>query len=1428
MLTITHFNDALKCITKGLLLILASFLLCPSIAQAKKTLTMYVDPVGAGNVSPGASTQQENYATVDISATPATSCYVFKNWTGSTVANPNSATTTIDMNGASRTVTAHFVQSGYTITASAGTGGTITPSGDVSICPGGSQTFTFSPSAGYELGTYSVDGAAPVSASNGFYAFTNVLASHRISVTFVPKSYTITASAGSGGAISPSGATTVSFGGSQSFFITASTGYSIDKVTVDGTVIVLSGNTYTFSSVNSDHSISVTFKGGSDGQGGTSYIPGCAASTYTSYSGGFNSADFTMTNTAVSDSKIVLETGAQSINPNSIIIPFEQDVAVTFIYELAGHQKNDFGWMLASAGSSGTKHEIYQNINDNDNNGVLDDREGIDANGDGKVDVLDNRVVIGHFAGGTELVFYLKVDDQSYSCFTKTNWNSDVFSGDCPSLTFDKTFQLGSTANSFTACGPSSWLNADAIDRLNAPPLNLNFGDTEKTISVTRNSLFPHVLVGSPNEKPNEWILGWEDLKNGGDYDLNDMVFRIDRQTGGSAQLQSSQAITPIDPDAYFTAVTIEVYDNMPCSGKTKIKYWLSIDDGVNWVEVADWDVVKSFSGTGDSKTVGNEITNWVPGSPSQTYRLRRVDFSGSALVGRQLIWKAEMFSSDENCVPEIIDVVLNGSVATHGSFSRASPSVQTNVLYSGSYETPALSWNEKVLRGHLYATRLYDPADPSQQATQLLWDAGAVLTSMDPANRKIYYPYISVGTVTHEVIGTGDGNSKHFSGTLTHHPILPTTVTITDSVENIHDKHTDVLIGDRGGYGTINRFTGVYDLYFSTPPTSNMPIVASYTYYSCSSAMNQFTTSNITNSILGLTNLIITDNSGTHYKYDLNKDGAFSEADGDWLVNWVRGYKDGASIKKEWLLGQIDHSVPAVQTPPGRPAWYFGTAVTDAERQAFDDFAKNQYNRSTVAYVGSRDGMLHAFNAGKFRWKDFSDSSSAWGDNPKTSTVEYRGYFEWQGSTSSTADYGTGAELWAFIPANLLARLKNNLLSGEDQAYVDASPAISDVVIGGSWKTVLLCAEGNGGDTVFCLDVTNPVSPTFLWEFADPDLFRSRSSPSVGVIGQTIYNGTKKWVAFFVSGKTYDSALYPSIYMIDIADGSVLKRIFLDSEPDGLGGVPSGQPAVLDSDGNGYIDRIYIGTDKGYLYKVTIPDNPNSSSSYGITNCVINTDFSYTDSDNVNHSIPLSQRYHPIYASPAVVVNNTFDSSGDIQYKINILFGTGDSPYYDENINTSDTTYHFFAYIDESPKDECNPSAVSLDWFYELPAGERIFASAFAAAGNIYFGTSTSETEDPCEAAGSASANGGRLYVMKISNGALVTPPITTGNILSSPVVDDQHLYIKAVGGGLKTTTGAYNNPIIMGGLVETAVKTWREIFNKDQSLVPSQPSSP
>lgn len=79
-------------------------------------------------------------------------------------------------------VTAKFLSTDYTVTATPGAGGTINPSGAVSINPGGSQTFTIAPLPGYVLNTVTVDGV-PQGAIGG-YTFSNVTANHTISATY--------------------------------------------------------------------------------------------------------------------------------------------------------------------------------------------------------------------------------------------------------------------------------------------------------------------------------------------------------------------------------------------------------------------------------------------------------------------------------------------------------------------------------------------------------------------------------------------------------------------------------------------------------------------------------------------------------------------------------------------------------------------------------------------------------------------------------------------------------------------------------------------------------------------------------------------------------------------------------------------------------------------------------------------------------------------------------------------------------------------------------------------------------------------------------------------------------------------------------------------------------------------------------------------
>jgi hypothetical protein len=152
----------------------------------------------------------------------------------------------------------------YTITATAGANGTISPSGVVSVNGGNSQTFNFTPAPGYRIGTVLVDGTNNAQAvANKTHTFYNVDSDHTIHATFEPTAttYKITSTAGAGGTIDPLGVVTVIKGGSQTFTFTPSSGYKISLVLVNGVhnQAALVAGKHTFSNVSANHTIAVTF-----------------------------------------------------------------------------------------------------------------------------------------------------------------------------------------------------------------------------------------------------------------------------------------------------------------------------------------------------------------------------------------------------------------------------------------------------------------------------------------------------------------------------------------------------------------------------------------------------------------------------------------------------------------------------------------------------------------------------------------------------------------------------------------------------------------------------------------------------------------------------------------------------------------------------------------------------------------------------------------------------------------------------------------------------------------------------------------------------------------------------------------------------------------------------------------------------------------
>jgi hypothetical protein len=408
------------------------------------------------------------------------------------------------------------------------------------------------------------------------------------------------------------------------------------------------------------------------------------------------------------------------------------------------------------------------------------------------------------------------------------------------------------------------------------------------------------------------------------------------------------------------------------------------------------------------------------------------------------------------------------------------------------------------------------------------------------------------------------------------------------------------------------------------------------------------------------------------------------NDVDGDnaGLIDFIRG-KD-----RPWKLGDIQHSNPVVVGPPSGNVQLMGIG--------YDTFMTTNANRTKVVYAGANDGMLHAFEA------------------------------------------NTGNELWAFIPYNLLSKLKNlsqrDPVSGQRQLlfdyFVDGSPVAADVTIGGVWKTVLICGQGKGKGTnagsgqnyYFALDVTVPSSPVFLWQTTHPTMGETWSVPAVGKV---IVGSAEEWIAFAGSGYDNDgtaAVLGNQLYAIKISNGSILWQKDAVNVNTAAGGrknpytdIPNampGSPTAADVNVDGRIDSVYIGDLDGRLWKL----NVTSSSTTLWTMTAI-----YTDPDN-----------YPIITKPGLWIDTLSGSSIPHLY-----FGTGG-----DDAAPTNKSYSFIALLDQATP--------TVEWYVgdfntlNLPKeksvettknDEKFWADPVIADNIVYFSTlkGSIENANPC-----------------------------------------------------------------------------------------------
>jgi len=295
-------------------------------------------------------------------------------------------------------------------------------------------------------------------------------------------------------------------------------------------------------------------------------------------------------------------------------------------------------------------------------------------------------------------------------------------------------------------------------------------------------------------------------------------------------------------------------------------------------------------------------------------------------------------------------------------------------------------------------------------------------------------------------------------------------------------------------------------------------------------------------------------------------------------LINYIRGvdylkWRDRKIDGKVWKLGDIVYSSPLfVQRPMER----YDLLYLDADYKEFYNAYKD---RRGVVYVGANDGMVHVFNVGRVVPQNLEACVPALLD---------------------PMGIPPGKEIWAYIPFNLLPHLK--WLKDPDYChvyYVDLKPYPTDAKIFtpddihvGGFGTLLIGSARLGGSpynlsgnilssSYFCIDVTEPTNPSFLWEKNLPDYSYTVPYPNVVKVGE-------KWFLVCGSGPKTCSGFSDQnakIYILDLKTGDILKTFTVPEANSSIGDIIS-----VDLGLDYTVDLIYFGT---YSYTGT-QTNPN------------------------------------------------------------------------------------------------------------------------------------------------------------------------------------------------------------------------------------------
>ena len=295
-------------------------------------------------------------------------------------------------------------------------------------------------------------------------------------------------------------------------------------------------------------------------------------------------------------------------------------------------------------------------------------------------------------------------------------------------------------------------------------------------------------------------------------------------------------------------------------------------------------------------------------------------------------------------------------------------------------------------------------------------------------------------------------------------------------------------------------------------------------------------------------------------------------------LVDYLRGqtgYEDRTTNTNKLFRLREATLGDAVESQPifiGKPTFKY----TDT---GYDAFITAKAGRAKMVFLGTNDGMLHAFDS---------------------TTLEER---------------------WAYVPSMVMPnmwKLADKNYATLHQYFVNGPAVTSDVYYGGVWRSILVGSLHGGGRGYYALDVTDPENPLFLWEFAptqitdhalimDPDLGYSFAEPKIGKLPAVAPAAVGQWKVFLSSGYNNVSPGDGKghVYVLDPITGNFDAVKDKINTTEGSSAIPSGLAKIEfwadSSETNNTAKFIYGGDLGGNVWRITPRDNGSGSIVYDL-----------------------------------------------------------------------------------------------------------------------------------------------------------------------------------------------------------------------------------